>query len=149
MDTGDPSLWGWAVFLLLVIDVLIFLCGYYLGRNRQHQEIVAVQPATGGGDEILAGAMERGLATMCDRLGAIEGRLSKVCSDSVQRPTKSVDGDRLHYAARLARRGNSVEELMAICNLGRGEAELIKLLHTTGEAELAPESNPITGVNRA
>lgn len=32
-------------------------------------------------------------------------------------------------AIRLARKGSSVEELMEICNLSRGEAELIAMMH--------------------
>jgi hypothetical protein len=32
-------------------------------------------------------------------------------------------------AIKLARKGSSVEELMEICNLSRGEAELIAMMH--------------------
>jgi hypothetical protein len=32
-------------------------------------------------------------------------------------------------AIKLARKGSSVEEIMEICNLSRGEAELIAMMH--------------------
>ncbi len=147
MNSGDQSFWSLAILLVLVLDVMIFMCGYYLGRKHRQKEAASAQPATSRADESLTAAMDRSLATLSDRLHTIEGRLSKVCTDPTRQPSKSPDGDRLQYAARLAKRGNSVEELMAVCNLGRGEAELIKLLHTTGETDLEPEAAVSRGVD--
>lgn len=41
----------------------------------------------------------------------------------------SESSERIHQAIKLARRGESVESLMSLCALGRGEAELLVKLH--------------------
>ncbi len=148
MEAADSTLWGWAVLILLVIDAMIFACGYYLGRLHRQKPTATAAPAAPHPDESLASALDQGLGTLNERLRAIETRLAKVCSGSSSQQVKNAEGDRLQYAARMAERGNSVEELMAICNLGRGEAELIKLLHDTRQGDTEPAPAASAGAHR-
>lgn len=50
-------------------------------------------------------------------------------------PVVSESGERINQAIKLARRGESVESLMSLCALGRGEAELLVKLHYRADAE--------------
>lgn len=44
-------------------------------------------------------------------------------------PVVTESSERINQAIKLARRGESVESLMSLCALGRGEAELLVKLH--------------------
>jgi hypothetical protein len=135
METADQNLWAWAIFILLVIDVMIFAGGYCIGRLHRQRSTVALAPSAQPADEPLASALSQEIAGLSEQLRSIEAQLSKVYNQSPRRQVKSAEGDRLQYATRMAEQGNSIEELMAVCNLGRGEAELIKLLHDAREIE--------------
>ncbi|MEM9601880.1 MAG: DUF2802 domain-containing protein [Pseudomonadota bacterium] len=47
----------------------------------------------------------------------------------VSPPVTGDSNERISQAIKLARRGESVESLMSLCALGRGEAELLVKLH--------------------
>ncbi len=50
-------------------------------------------------------------------------------------PVVSESSERINQAIKLARRGESVESLMSLCALGRGEAELLVKLHYRADVE--------------
>ena len=129
MEASEQNLWVWAALILLVIDALIFACGYYLGRLYRQRQSPTAPAASRPVEESLASVLYEGLALVDKRLRSIEGRFAKARNDAQLQPTNIPMRDRLQYAARMAERGNSVDELMDVCKLGRGEAELVKLFH--------------------
>lgn len=66
--------------------------------------------------------MERGLKALQQRQQELGVRQEQLALGDSPEPG-------FEQAIRLARKGSSVEELMEICNLSRGEAELISMMH--------------------
>ncbi len=70
-------------------------------------------------------------ARRLERLGWELSQLKDVRRAPVAPPAPVVteSSERINQAIKLARRGESVESLMSLCALGRGEAELLVKLH--------------------
>ncbi|MEM6985477.1 MAG: DUF2802 domain-containing protein [Pseudomonadota bacterium] len=74
-------------------------------------------------------------ARRIERLGWELSQLQEVRRAPVApQPVVSESSERISQAIKLARRGESVESLMSLCALGRGEAELLVKLHYRPEA---------------
>jgi len=132
MTTLSPSLWWLLAAGFVLTDLLLFTLGYWAGRLRRRPTATETNTA-----EMTAAAFDAVADQGWERLDGLEGRLRRVESAlrrgdlqprfepaAAQQGTAPVD-----VAARLARNGSSVEELMNVCKLGRGEAELIRVLY--------------------
>jgi hypothetical protein len=143
MSTLNPFSWWLLAVSFLLIDGLLFVLGYWCGGLRRPLVAIAdaeVAPELAGDH----GMADDGAAQSVEpaRLQNLESRLLKL--ESALRRVEhqprydaaplQEGGASMEVAARLARKGSSVEELMSVCNLGRGEAELIRVLYGGGRA---------------
>lgn len=69
------------------------------------------------------------IAALDSRMLALENKNRWLCDSRAASPQVLESGNSLEMASKLAKNGTSVEELMEICDLGRGEAELIRVLN--------------------
>jgi len=79
---------------------------------------------------------EARVAVMESRVSALEVENKWLCEQRTASPRAADNRDSLEMANKLAKSGTSVEELMNICDLGRGEAELIHVLNSSGGAQI-------------
>lgn len=136
MSTLSPYLWCLLAVGFVLTDALLFTLGYWVGQLRQRQAASATNR------QEVARPVDAVADPQWDRLDGLEGRLRQVESalrrtDMQPRfePAAAQPGTApMDVAARLARSGSSVEELMNVCKLGRGEAELIRVLYGSERA---------------
>ncbi len=135
---NDSMLYAVAVTALVVADVLLVALAVAVYR-RLRRPTAAVPAADPAVVESLAAdvrdstaAVTAALAGFAQRLGRIEERLGRLEDRPAPAPVVvsapvSADNDARPYelANRLAARGVGVDELMELCGLARGEAELI------------------------
>jgi len=140
MTAMSVSSWWLLGTGFLLIDGLLFCLGYWAGRLRGAapgvQSVAAAAPAPAPAPVVAVPVEDP------ERLEGLEARLRRMES-ALRRvevrprfdPAPLQEGGApMDVAARLARKGSSVEELMAVCNLGRGEAELIRVLYGSERA---------------
>ena len=131
-------LYAVAITALIVSDVLLVLLGIFYYR-RQHQgddgELRQTVQAIQDDQETLL----RELRSLADQTETLNGRLQKietkltVLQDAAEKTPlsshKQADHKAYEVAAKLVQEGAGVDELMKLCGLARGEAELIRRLH--------------------
>ena len=120
------------VALVMVIAVIVALLIFAMRSKAQLQQLQQTQTTLQTDLRALCNAAVQ----MGDRVNRNENELKAqqqrqqelgVRQDNlVQNETQDVSFDQ---AIKLARKGSSVEELMEICSLSRGEAELIAMMH--------------------
>ena len=69
-----------------------------------------------------------------DQVGKLAQRQRQLAARQDQQTFKDPDSQPYQHAIRLAHRGASTEELMQVCGLNRGEAELLSLVHQLKKA---------------
>ena len=120
------------VALMLVIAVIVALLIFAMRSKAQLQQLQQTQTSLQTDLRALCNAAVQ----MGERVNRNENELKAqqqrqqelgVRQDNfVQNESQDVSFDQ---AIKLARKGSSVEELMEICSLSRGEAELIAMMH--------------------
>ncbi|MDX1654767.1 MAG: DUF2802 domain-containing protein [Candidatus Competibacteraceae bacterium] len=145
---NDIILYAVAIAALVISNVLLVIVGIVAARLlrkpaetvvREDQEAEARQRELQRGLQELAAAV----GGLNDRLGRIETQVERV-QERIQNREKSAsptainkEGDRKAFevATKLALKGADVEELINLCGLTRGEAELIRMLHASGKGQ--------------
>ncbi|MBT6273990.1 MAG: DUF2802 domain-containing protein [Chromatiales bacterium] len=122
---SDLTSWILLAGVLVITDGLILWCAYlYFGR-REKPASVADRAKMQADFVSLRAAMEG----LDDCLATVDGAVRRAAP--AMRALNTKDGGRrtYHIANKLARKGADVAELMADCDLSRGEAQLIHNLN--------------------
>lgn len=122
------SIEGWVILLLLIGQILSWMHARHLNRRQTSMAKLLPQAL----DDLAA--FENAAMRAGEQLVRLEQKVRGVVDrqDQVELQTR---GSRPYsQAIQLVQRGASVEELMSVCDLTRGEAELICMLHGTREA---------------
>lgn len=69
-----------------------------------------------------------------DQVGKLAQRQRQLAARQDQQTHNDPNNQPYQHAIRLAHRGASTEELMQVCGLNKGEAELLSLVHQLKEA---------------
>ena len=119
-----------AVIAVLVSDILLFLLGYFLhrsaSRGRGDGGVLSAKTAK---DVVV---LRQSLLGMVRRLVQLEERFGQIEARQEELRFCDKEGQAYEVAAKLVRKGASVDELVSVCGISRGEAELIINLHDTG-----------------
>jgi hypothetical protein len=122
------SLEGWVILLLLSGQVLSWIHLRHLNR-RQTSVAKTVSQAL---DDLAA--FEKAAMRAGEQLVRLEQKVRGMVDRQDQLELRSGGSRPYSQAIQLVQRGVCVDELMSICGLTRGEAELISMLHGTSEA---------------
>lgn len=88
----------------------------------------AVEPRPAANSEaVLSGFLERRLAIMHQRLNEVDMKLEEIV------PTQPA-GTPFSHAARMARNGATVDDLVRTCGLSAQEARLVRKLHSSKQS---------------
>ncbi|KPK39038.1 MAG: hypothetical protein AMJ69_06760 [Gammaproteobacteria bacterium SG8_47] len=74
-------------------------------------------------------AFELAAVGVGDQVGKLAQRQRQLAAHQEQQTYQDPNSQPYQHAIRLAHRGASTEELMQVCGLNRGEAELLSLVH--------------------
>lgn len=94
--------------------------------QRQHKEIEGLQRELR--------AFELASVGLGDQMGKLAQRQRQLAARQDQQTLQDPSSQPYQHAIRLAHRGASTEELMEVCGLNKGEAELLSLVHQLKEA---------------
>lgn len=144
---SELLLYGIALTVLVVSDVLLVVLGVVLWR--QHQRSGPPQSSAAEDAERHTElrqdvkSLAVALSMLGERLVRLEDHLERLQERLHERDQPqaagggSKDGERKAFevATKLALKGANVEELVNLCGLTRGEAELIRMLHAGERAK--------------
>ncbi len=124
MSMPEASLWIAAIAALAIGDIALLWLGYWWGRRRveRPREEVSRQDIQ---------ALQLSFATLIKRLERVEDALQRLEGGK----PAAAEHQPYEVAARLIRRGAGVEELMSVCGLTQGEAELLLNLHAPSKGD--------------
>ena len=133
---NDVLFHGIALVALLASNVLLVTVGFLVGRRF----FGAAESQTGReGDpplrqEIKGVALS--LATLGERMARLEAQINQLRDQSGGSGLplhRDADQKFFKVATKLALQGAQVDEIMELCGLSRGEAELICMLHSSNQ----------------
>jgi hypothetical protein len=159
---SDVVLQGIAIIALLVGNGMLVALGFLAARSYS-------APARGGVNVESASGLRQDLKGVTLSLAAISERLAKLeiqigqFRENMEQdglPNRDSDQKTFKIATKLALQGADVEEIVDLCGLARGEAELIRMLHANNQMKMndssgGPSSRPsprvidFSGVNSA
>lgn len=126
--------YGLAIAALLLGNVLFILLGFIVAR-AQRGTGEAVSGAIGGLQQELKG-ISLSLAALSERLVKLEIQIGQL-RDNAGHQTLPLNRDAeqksFKVATKLALQGASVDEIIELCGLARGEAELVCMLHSSNQ----------------
>lgn len=119
--------------------LLLALIGYVFFRKKLRSLESQVKAAA---DEISAlrgelEAMLSGSRGVGEKLRHIEGQIRQQNDKQHQLGRQGPDANSMKQAIELARKGATTEELISICGLSHGEAELLVMMHRSRSEQQA------------
>lgn len=127
--------YGIALIALLFGNALLILLGFLAGRARAANPDAASEPAAGSVQQELKG-VSLSLAALGERLVKLEIQIGQLRDQAGHQPlplNREAEQKSFKVATKLALQGASVEEIVDLCGLARGEAELICMLHSSNQ----------------
>lgn len=126
----QTALFAIAILALLASDVLLFVLGYSAHRLRSG-DAGSQKPLPGVRDEITA--LQNSLMGMAERMIGLEERLqqSEECQEKLE--SRESGAQPFEVAARLVSQGASLDQLVSVCGISRGEAELMLSLYSSSK----------------
>ena len=120
--------------MLLTATHVFCLCAGFWLRTGNTKPLTAEKPQISSGETKVSLTLVRDefggrLATIESRLSTLEPQVRWISESRALLAPAAPGGNKLEMAGKLAKCGTSVDELMEICDLGRGEAELIRTLN--------------------
>ncbi len=132
----------WVILVLGLLCVMnLALCGVLAGRLRRLGRLLEQQQRRQEETATDVRALCAGAAGLSDRIQQIERRSMRISHRQEQLEQFGQRSRPYEQAVRLARKGSDVEELVTVCGLSKGEAELITMmqrLQEEGEAAPSP-----------
>jgi len=116
------------ILLILAVSVVFFILGRRILALQAQLNAVQQQQQTLHSE---VAALLVGAAGVGNRVKLLEKGLHKQAERQEQMALdqRSPDGVSVKQAVELARKGATVDELVSLCGLSRGEAELLSTLH--------------------
>ena len=143
----DVLFHGIAIIALLVSNVMLMALGFVVARLYfTAPEATSSPDATSHLRQDLKG-ITLSLAALSERLAKLETQIGQIREHGEQQGlplNREADQKSFKIATKLALQGAKVEEIVELCGLTRGEAELIRMLHASNQ--VSPSSiagNPI------
>jgi hypothetical protein len=139
-------LYGIAITALLVSDVILVLLGVLIYRVYRQSRVQANEQGVSTQDlrQDLKG-LGVSLSVLGERLARLEtqmGRLEDRQGQQTMPSNKEADHRSFQVAAKMALQGADVEEIVNVCGLTQGEAELVRMLHAKHQADQDAPSQP-------
>lgn len=131
----DMLFHGIAIIALLFSNVLLIMLGFMVAR------LLASAPASGSEREAPNLSQELkgvslSLAALSERLVKLEIQIGQLRDQAGQQPlpmNREAEQKSFKVATKLALQGASADEIVDLCGLARGEAELICMLHSSNQ----------------
>ena len=137
---NDIFIYGLAALILLISDLALIL----LAKSLYHAHRPRPQSDTEENTAEHFLALNTSIGVLGERLGRIEAQLSGWQRREEQYllpSSKEGNHEAIRVATRMALQGADVEELVTMCGLTRGEAELIRKLHLGKDQVRATETS--------
>ncbi len=159
---SDVVFQGIAVIALLVGNAMLVALGFLAARSYSAS-------ANGAADAENISSLRQDLKGITLSLAAVSERLAKLeiligqFRENMEQeglPNRDSDQKTFKIATKLALQGADVEEIVELCGLARGEAELIRMLHANNQMKTSdiprdsanrssPRAIDFSGVNSA
>lgn len=135
---SDVVLQGIAIIALLVGNGMLVALGFLTARSYSTSANGKAEAESGSGlRQDLKGIM-LSLAAVSERLAKLEIQIGQFRENMEQDglPNRDSDQKTFKIATKLALQGADVEEIVELCGLARGEAELIRMLHANSQMKM-------------
>jgi len=126
---------GIAIVALLFGNVLLIMLGFMVARARSITPESASEREAPSLHQELKG-VSLSLAALSERLVKLEIQIGQLRDQAGHQPlplNREAEQKSFKVATKLALQGASVEEIVELCGLARGEAELICMLHSSNQ----------------
>lgn len=126
----------WQILLLVAVPVLLVALVFH----RQNKAMKSLQAKSEEQQQSLEKlqqdfrAMMAGAVGVDERIIRIEKRIRRLVERQEQLETSQNSGRPYDQAIRMVHKGSSLEDIMSVCELSRGEAELIMMMHSVDKA---------------
>lgn len=131
----DMLFYGIAIIALLFGNALLIMLGFMAGRARATGPNQTPGEEAPGLHQELKG-VSLSLAALGERLVKLEIQIGQLRDQAGHQPlplNREAEQKSFKVATKLALQGASVEEIVDLCGLARGEAELICMLHSSNQ----------------
>lgn len=131
----DMLFYGIAIIALLFSNVLLIMLGFIAARLHSVTPEQESERETPSLHQELKG-VSLSLAALSERLVKLEiqiGQLRDQAGHQSLPLNREAEQKSFKVATKLALQGASVEEIVELCGLARGEAELICMLHSSNQ----------------
>jgi hypothetical protein len=131
----DTLFHGIAIIALLLSNALLIMLGFMAARLRS----AAPEHESGQEEPSLHQELKGislSLAALSERLVKLEMQIGQLRDQAGHQPlpfNREAEQKSFKVATKLALQGASVEEIVELCGLARGEAELICMLHSSNQ----------------
>jgi hypothetical protein len=131
----DALFHGIAIIALLFSNILLIAVGFMAARQRGGASAEPGAARETPVSQELKG-VSLSLAALSERLVKLEIQIAQLRDQAGQQPlplNREAEQKSFKVATKLALQGASVEEIVDLCGLARGEAELICMLHSSNQ----------------
>lgn len=131
----DMLFHGIAIIALLFSNVLLVTLGFMAARTRSDAPEQTSERETPSLHQELKG-VSLSLAALSERLVKLEIQIGQLRDQAGHQPlplNREAEQKSFKVATKLALQGASVDEIVELCGLARGEAELICMLHSSNQ----------------
>lgn len=159
---SDVVFQGIAIIALLVGNGILVALGFLASRSYSPSANGAAETDGISGLRQDLKAVTLSLAAVSERLAKLEILMSQFRENVEQDglPNRDSDQKTFKIATKLALQGADAEEIVELCGLARGEAELIRMLHAKNQIKMSdlprdpanrpsPRAIDFSGVNSA
>lgn len=118
----------WGVVILLAVGVMLLFLRVRRGMAEQGQSVLAMQKDLRALCNAAVQVGER-LNRLEQEIKGVQSRQRELGSRQDKLDLAEPEARTFDQAVKLVRKGATVDELVEICGLSRGEAELIAMMH--------------------
>ena len=136
---------GIAIIALLFSNVLLVMLGFMVARQRASAPRLDVEREAPSLAQELKG-VSLSLAALSERLVKLEIQIGQLRDQAGHQPlplNREAEQKSFKVATKLALQGASVDEIVDLCGLARGEAELICMLHSSNQVSPTGVANEL------
>lgn len=136
----DTLLHGIAIIALIFSNILLIVMGFMIARRYSDAPSQESKQEESSLNQELKG-ISLSLAALSERLVKLEIQIGQLRDQAGHQPlpfSREAEQKSFKVATKLALQGASVEEIVELCGLARGEAELICMLHSS--SQVSPSS---------
>lgn len=130
---------GIAIIALLIGNGLLVALGFLAARSSSAAANGAADPEGISSVRQDLKGITLSLAAVSERLAKLEILIGQFRENMDQEglPNRDSDQKTFKIATKLALQGADVEEIVELCGLARGEAELIRMLHANNQMKIS------------